>query len=132
MSLTLVVKARSVVVMTRAFMSLTGKPVNDQMTLTTGMLTSGKMSVGVRTMATAPSSTMSSTTNTNVYGRRSASVTIHTTLTLLSWLHATIRLHSRMPPSTAPPASSHTGFTRVVSMPAAVPSAISHNRQSGA
>jgi len=77
MSLTVVVKARSVVVMTRASMSVTERPVNDQMTLTTGMSTSGKMSVGVRTIVTAPNSTISTATITNVYGRRNASLTIH-------------------------------------------------------
>ena len=39
---------------------------------------------------------------------------------------------SRMPPSTAPPASRYRAFSRVVSMPVAVASAISHRRQSGA
>jgi len=47
-------------------MSVTGSPVNDQITLTTGMLTSGKMSVGVRTTVTTPSSTINSATITNV------------------------------------------------------------------
>src|SRR3954470_20866681 len=77
MSFTVVVNARSVVVTMRASMSGTVVPVSDQMTLTTGIATSGKMSVGVRTIDTLPSNTISRATITNVYGRRSASLTIH-------------------------------------------------------
>src|SRR5260370_39076940 len=47
------------------------------MMLTTGMLIFGKMSVGVRTIASPPMIRMSMDTTTNVYGRLSASLTIH-------------------------------------------------------
>ena len=77
MSFTEVVNARSEGVTIRASMSVTDVPVSDQMTLTTGMLTSGKMSVGVRRIVTTPSSTINKATMTNVYGRRRASLTIH-------------------------------------------------------
>ena len=60
MSLTLVVKARSVGrVSTRRSMSSGEMPVNDQTTLTTGMSMSGKMSVGMRDIETTPRTTMS-------------------------------------------------------------------------
>src|SRR2546426_237250 len=44
---------------------------------TTGMSISGKMSVGVVTIAKTPRSTIASPMTTKVYGRRSASRTIH-------------------------------------------------------
>jgi hypothetical protein len=69
--------ARSVTVSTRFSMSSGDKPVNDQMTVITGMFTSGKMSTGMRAIVTTPSTRMSNATTTNVYGRRSASRTIH-------------------------------------------------------
>ena len=47
------------------------------MTLTTGMLISGKMSIGMETTETAPRTAISSARTTKVYGRRSASRTIH-------------------------------------------------------
>ncbi len=78
MSLTEVVNDRSVTRSTRFSMSSGEMPVNDQMTLATGMSTSGKMSVGIRWDVSTPSTTMSRATTTNVYGRRSASLTIHT------------------------------------------------------
>ena len=53
------------------------KPVKVQITLTTGILMSGKMSTGVRTITSGISRMMTSAITTNVYGRRSASATIH-------------------------------------------------------
>src|SRR5580704_8780979 len=47
------------------------------MMLTTGMLMFGKMSVGVRTIESPPMIRMSMDTTTKVYGRLSASLTIH-------------------------------------------------------
>src|SRR2546430_6529721 len=47
------------------------------MTLTTGMLIAGKMSIGMETTETIPSTAINSARTTNVYGRRSASRTIH-------------------------------------------------------
>src|SRR6267143_2539168 len=47
------------------------------MMLTTGILMFGKISVGVRTIASAPMMRMSMDTTTKVYGRRNASRTIH-------------------------------------------------------
>jgi hypothetical protein len=80
MSLTVVVIARSVTVRTRFSISSGDSPAKDQMTVTTGMFTSGKMSTGIRSIVTMPSTRMSSATMTNVYGRRSASLTIHMVL----------------------------------------------------
>jgi hypothetical protein len=71
------VNARSVTVMTLFSMSSGDIPVEDQTTVTMGMFTSGKMSVGIRRIATIPSTAMRSAITTNVYGRRSASLTIH-------------------------------------------------------
>src|SRR4029077_21004976 len=45
--------------------------------LTTGMLILGKMSVGVRTIASAPMMRISMANTTKVYGRCNASLTIH-------------------------------------------------------
>src|ERR1700730_677880 len=47
------------------------------MMLTTGMLMFGKISVGVRTIASAPMIRMSMANTTKVYGRCNASLTIH-------------------------------------------------------
>jgi len=47
------------------------------MTLTTGMLIAGKMSIGMEATETIPSTAINSARTTNVYGRRSASRTIH-------------------------------------------------------
>jgi hypothetical protein len=47
------------------------------MTLTTGMSMLGKMSTAVREIEKIPSSNMSIDITTNVYGRFSASLTIH-------------------------------------------------------
>jgi hypothetical protein len=46
--------------------------------LTTGMLMAGKMSTGVRTIDSPPRSAITIASTMNVYGRRSASLTIHT------------------------------------------------------
>jgi hypothetical protein len=59
MSLTVVVIARSVTVTKRAAISSGATPEKLQMTLTTGMLILGKMSVDIRAMVTIPSRTMS-------------------------------------------------------------------------
>src|SRR5206468_2064898 len=47
------------------------------------MSTSGKMSVGIRTIASSPSRVMPIAMTTKVYGRRSASRTIHMVLLAL-------------------------------------------------
>src|SRR5215475_11502593 len=47
------------------------------MMLTTGMLMLGKMSVGVRLIASNPITRMRIASTTNVYGRRRANLTIH-------------------------------------------------------
>src|SRR6058998_1629872 len=47
------------------------------MTLTTGMLISGKMSIGMETTETTPRTAINSARTTKVFGRRSASRTIH-------------------------------------------------------
>src|SRR6266436_2357601 len=52
-------------------------PGNCQTTVTTGMSISGKISVGVFLIDATPRSKMSSAITTNVYGRRSANLTIH-------------------------------------------------------
>ena len=82
MSLTVVVNARSLTVTTLFSMSSGAIPVNDQMTVTTGISTLGKMSVGMRCTVTTPNTTSKSATTTNVYGRRSARRTIHIRLYL--------------------------------------------------
>src|SRR6266850_1542343 len=82
MSLTVVVNARSLTVTTLFSMSSGAMPVNDQITVTTGISTLGKISVGMRCTVTTPNTTSKSATITKVYGRRSAKRTIHITLTL--------------------------------------------------
>src|SRR2546429_5277266 len=47
------------------------------MTLTTGMLIAGKMSIGMERIETTPRTGINSARTTKVYGRRSASRTIH-------------------------------------------------------
>ena len=54
MPLTVVVMARSAMVMIRFSMSSGEMPVYDQMTLTTGILISGKMSVDIFSTASPP------------------------------------------------------------------------------
>src|SRR5579862_7366736 len=52
-------------------------PLYVQMTLTTGMLMLGKISTGVRSRTTGQMSSRTSENTMNVYGRASASLTIH-------------------------------------------------------
>src|SRR5947208_14430982 len=59
------------------------------MTVTTGMLMEGKMSTVMVTMAATPRTAIKRAMTTNVYGRRSASMTIHICV---------CRLEIRMPP----------------------------------
>ena len=66
MPLTVVVMARSAMVMMRFSMSSGEMPVYDQMTLTTGMLISGKMSVDIVEIASPPSRKMSIAITTKV------------------------------------------------------------------
>ena len=66
MSLTVVVKARSVIVTTRFSISSGEIPVNDQITVTTGISTLGKISVDIRTIVTIPNATINNATTTNV------------------------------------------------------------------
>src|SRR5438445_13266036 len=63
--------------MTRLATSSASRPAYCQMTLTTGMLMLGKISVGVRDSRNGVASTSSNAATTNVYGRRSARRTIH-------------------------------------------------------
>src|SRR5437879_2976041 len=74
---TVVVSARSVTLMIREFMSSGTRPLKVQMMLTTGMSIFGKMSVGVRRIESTPMIRMRMDNTTNVYGRLSASATIH-------------------------------------------------------
>src|SRR6266581_2708511 len=66
MLLTVVVSARSSVYTIRCSISFALKPVYCQMTLTTGMLMDGKMSVGVRNKTNGVSKRRSSDATTNV------------------------------------------------------------------
>src|SRR5260221_11607242 len=77
MSFTVVVKARSEFVVIRLVISSGLIPVNVQMTLTTGISTTGKISTGVLKIETTPRIRMSNDMTMNVYGRRSASLTFH-------------------------------------------------------
>src|SRR5271154_6070262 len=77
MSSTSVVSDRSYGVVIRCAMSWAEKPLYDQTTLTTGMLMFGKISVGVRMIASGPRMNKSTATTMNVYGRLKASLTIH-------------------------------------------------------
>src|ERR1700746_2639189 len=77
MSSTLVVRLRSVIEMIRSAMSCGARPLNVQMMLTTGILMFGKMSVGVRTMASDPRIRIKIAITTMVCGCFSASLTIH-------------------------------------------------------
>src|SRR3954465_2179410 len=54
-----------------------GMPTYCQISVTIGSEISGKMSFGMRRIDTMPSSTINSAMTTNVYGRLSASLTIH-------------------------------------------------------
>src|SRR5437899_2157094 len=74
---TVVVSTRSNWVVIRPSISSGFRPVNCQATEITGMSMFGKMSVGVRRMSTGLSNKMSTARTTNVYGRCSATLTIH-------------------------------------------------------
>src|SRR6266849_2332855 len=63
--------------MIRLAMSCGASPVKFQMMLTTGMLMFGKMSVGVRKIESVPRIKIRMASTTNVYGRLSATLTIH-------------------------------------------------------
>ena len=65
-SLTVVVIARSLMVTIRFSISSGAIPAKVQMTLTTGMLISGKMSVGMRPIVMTPSNMMTRAITTNV------------------------------------------------------------------
>jgi hypothetical protein len=78
---TVVVRIRSYGVVTRPSISSRFNPVNCHATATTGMSMLGKMSVGVRRMRTGLTIRMSRARTTNVYGRSSAILTIHMSLT---------------------------------------------------
>src|SRR5258708_38278109 len=54
-----------------------GRPLYDQITDSTGISMFGKISVGVRMIVSGPTIRSSKASTTNVYGRRSASRTIH-------------------------------------------------------
>jgi hypothetical protein len=64
----------------RLAMSWAEKPLYVQTMLTTGMSMLGKISVGVRSIASGPTIKINTARTTNVYGRRSASLTIHMTV----------------------------------------------------
>src|SRR3954466_12427498 len=55
-----------------------GMPTYCQINVTIGSAISGKMSFGMRRIDTMPSRTINIAMTTNVYGRLSASLTIHT------------------------------------------------------
>src|SRR5579862_3431437 len=67
-------------------------PLYFQMTLTTGMLMLGKISTGVRSRTTGQMSSRTSENTMNVYGRASASLTIHILILLLVYFRV---LHGR-------------------------------------
>ena len=77
MSLTVVVSGRSQLYMIRCSTSCALSPPYCQMTLTTGMLMDGKISVGVHSRINGVNSRSNSAATTNVYGRRNARRTIH-------------------------------------------------------
>src|SRR4029077_1024401 len=94
MLFTVVVSARWNGVMMRPAIWSGGRPVNCHTTLITGMLISGKMSVGVRSQDSVPAIRISSASTTNVYGRRSA---IRTRASMASVLEQRQRrFHDRM------------------------------------
>src|SRR6266576_7262365 len=84
MSFTVVVMARSVTVTKRFSISSGATPGKLQITLTTGILMLGKMSVAIRVIVTIPMSTIRMAITVKVYGRRSASRTIH--MARYAWL----------------------------------------------
>src|SRR2546428_941058 len=74
---TVVVRTRSNWVVSRPSISSGLRPVNCHATAITGMSMLGKISVGVRRMMTGLASRISSATTAKVYGRCSATLTIH-------------------------------------------------------
>src|SRR5580765_7354883 len=74
---TTVVRMRSKPVVKRPSISSGFSPVNCQATATTGILIFGKMSVGVRWITTGLANKINSERTIKVYGRLSASLTIH-------------------------------------------------------
>src|SRR5262245_54518559 len=80
MSLTEVVSTRSLMSTIRDSISSAGIPVYCQTIETTGTSASGKMSVDIRLVLTAPSTAISTARTMNVYVRRSARRTIHIVL----------------------------------------------------
>src|SRR6267142_2557735 len=74
---TTVVRMRSKPVVKRPSISSGFSPVNCQATATTGILIFGKMSVGVRWITTGLASRINIARTIKVYGRLSASLTIH-------------------------------------------------------
>src|SRR3982074_1191185 len=70
-------------------MSSGGNPEEMKTTLITGMLMLGKVSVGVRSADTTPKIMISIAMTTNVYGRRSASLTMP--IIVASWSHRSPR-----------------------------------------
>jgi hypothetical protein len=77
-SLTVVVIARSETVTMRSAISSGDIPLYPQITLATGILIYGKMSVGILAIEATPSTSIRIAITTKVYGRRRASLTIHT------------------------------------------------------
>ncbi len=77
MSLTVVVMPRSLLKTMRVDISCAESPVYCHTTVTTGISIFGKMSVGIDVMLKAPSSRIRNAKTAKVYGRRSASRTIH-------------------------------------------------------
>ena len=76
-SLTVVCAVRSPLRMRRVAISSGDSPVYFHTVATTGMRILGKMSVGVRQIANTPKSVITMASTMKVYGRRSASLTIH-------------------------------------------------------
>jgi len=74
---TVVVSTRSYAVVMRPSSSCGLSPVYCQATAMTGILMTGKMSVGVRRITTGLRSRIRSASTMNVYGRSSATRTIH-------------------------------------------------------
>src|SRR5260370_20579119 len=88
MLLTLVVRERSKIETIRVSISDGAKPVYVQMTLMTGMLMLGKISIGVRSRTTGLIRSSTTENTMNVYGRARASFTIHIRGILFGYLPA--------------------------------------------
>src|SRR5215468_3051490 len=86
MSLTVVVRPRSVLLTIRSAISWAEKPENCQIMLMTGILMSGKISTGVRRITNGVRIRTSSDATINVYGRLSAKRTIHIYIKVLGLL----------------------------------------------